>query len=62
MVLIYQGIALSRTMWQLEFPAMGISRGWLYISVSVGFGLSLLLALRPKRWWPAPAAEPPGTT
>ena len=61
-VLVYQSIALSRTMWLLAFPAMGISRGWLYISVSVGFGLSLLLALRPRRWWPAPADEPPTTT
>ena len=61
-VLIYQGIVLSRTMWLLEFPAMGISRAWLYISVPVGFGLSLLLALRPPHWWPATTAETPSST
>jgi len=60
--LVYQGIMLSRTMWPLEFPAMGISRAWLYISVPVGFGLSLLLASRPRRWWPVPSAETPTST
>jgi TRAP-type C4-dicarboxylate transport system permease small subunit len=54
--LVYQGILLSRTMWPLEFPAMGISRGWLYLSVPAGFGLSLLLVLRPRRWGPAASA------
>ena len=61
-ILVYQGIMLSRTMWPLEFPAMGISRAWLYVSVPVGFGLSLLLALRPRRWWPAHRAETPTST
>ncbi len=61
-VLIYQGIVLSKTMWALEFPAMGISRAWLYISVPVGLGLSLLLVLRPRRWWPTAAPETPTST
>lgn len=61
-ILVYQGIALSRTMWPLAFPAMGISRAWLYISVPAGFGLSLLLAMRPRRWRPVPSTQPPTTT
>ncbi len=61
-VLVYQGISLSRTMWPLEFPAMGVSRAWLYLSVPVGFGLSLLLAMRPRGWWRVPASEPPTST
>lgn len=58
-ILVYQGVALSMRMWALEFPAMGVSRSLLYLSVPVGFGLSLLLALRPKAWWPAAPVEPP---
>jgi TRAP-type C4-dicarboxylate transport system permease small subunit len=61
-VLVYQGITLSVKMWMLAFPAMGISRAWLYLSVPVGLGLSLLLALRPRRWWPAATDEAPTTT
>lgn len=45
-VLIHQGIALSLRMASLEFPAMGVSRSLLYVSVPVGFAFSLLFALR----------------
>ncbi len=61
-VLVYQGIALSSKMWSLEFPAMGVSRAFLYLSVPVGFGLSMLLALRPRSLWPTPPVEPPAST
>jgi TRAP-type C4-dicarboxylate transport system permease small subunit len=46
LVLIWQGIALSARMWTLEFPAMGVSRSLLYLSVPVGFAFSLWFALR----------------
>jgi TRAP-type C4-dicarboxylate transport system permease small subunit len=54
-VLIYQGIRLSVRMWPLEFPAMGVTRSLLYLSVPVGFAFSLYFALRSLR-----SAQPPG--
>jgi TRAP-type C4-dicarboxylate transport system permease small subunit len=57
-VLIWQGIALSQRMAPIEFPAMEITRAWLYASVPVGFAFVLLFALRQLV---APHA-PPGST
>ena len=45
-VLIWQGVSLSVRMAGIEFPAMGVTRAWLYVSVPVGFSLLLLFALR----------------
>jgi TRAP-type C4-dicarboxylate transport system permease small subunit len=45
-VLTVQGLALSQRMWPLEFPALGITRSLLYLSVPIGFGVSLVFALR----------------
>jgi TRAP-type C4-dicarboxylate transport system permease small subunit len=53
-VLIWQGVALSMRMWPLEFPAMGVSRSLLYLSVPVGFAFSLVFALRSLRTGAAP--------
>ena len=54
-LLVYQGIALSARMWPLEFPAMGVTRSLLYLSVPIGFAFTLLFALRG-----AVRREPPG--
>jgi TRAP-type C4-dicarboxylate transport system permease small subunit len=35
-VFIWQGVSLTVTTWSLEFPAMEISRGYLYLSLPVG--------------------------
>jgi TRAP-type C4-dicarboxylate transport system permease small subunit len=45
-ILIWQGIALSLRMWVIQFPAMEVTRAWLYLSVPVGFAFSLAFALR----------------
>lgn len=45
-VLLWQGIVISLRMWTLEYPAMGISRSAIYLSVTVGAMFSLLFALR----------------
>jgi TRAP-type C4-dicarboxylate transport system permease small subunit len=34
--MVWQGISLVSTTWSLEFPAMQISRGYLYLSLPVG--------------------------
>jgi len=49
MLLVYQGVALSLRMWPLEFPAMGVTRSLLYLSVPIGFAFTLLFALRGPR-------------
>jgi TRAP-type C4-dicarboxylate transport system permease small subunit len=41
-VLIWQGIALTQRTWILLYPAMEISRGFLYLSVPVCFTIGLL--------------------
>ena len=45
-VLIWQGIALALRTWPLLYPAMEISRAWLYLTVPVGAFFSLLFAVR----------------
>lgn len=41
LVFIWQGFSLVATTWSLEFPAMEISRGYLYISLPIGACLML---------------------
>jgi TRAP-type C4-dicarboxylate transport system permease small subunit len=55
-LLIYEGIALSVRMWPLEFPAMGVTRSLLYLSVPAGCVFSLLFVLR-SRWTREPPAS-----
>ena len=45
-VLIWQGVALARQTLPLEYPAMGVSRAWLYGAVPVCFAIGLAFALR----------------
>jgi TRAP-type transport system small permease protein len=48
-VVIWQGVALSLQTLPLEYPAMGVSRAWLYASAPAGFAIGLacvLVALR----------------
>lgn len=35
-IFIWQGFSLAMTTWSLEFPAMEISRGYLYLSLPLG--------------------------
>lgn len=42
LVVIWQGIALSLQTLPLEYPAMGVSRSWLYASAPVGFAIGLV--------------------
>ena len=55
-LLIYEGIALSVRMWPLEFPAMGVTRSLLYLSVPVGCLFSLLFVLH-SLWTRQPPAS-----
>lgn len=45
---IWQGMKLTITTWSLEFPAMEISRGYLYLSLPVGACLMAVAVL--KTW------------
>ena len=45
-VLIVQGTRLTAATWSLEYPAMGLPRGLLYLAVPVGFGLVVIELLR----------------
>lgn len=55
LVLVWQGVALSMKMWALAYPAMEISRSWLYLTVPVGAAFTILFAAR-SLW----LREPPG--
>jgi len=44
-VFIWQGFSLVTTTWSLEFPAMEISRGYLYLSLPIGACLMLAAIL-----------------
>jgi TRAP-type transport system small permease protein len=46
---IYQGFTLTRTTWSLEFPALEISRGYLYVSLPIGACLMVLAILLAHR-------------
>ncbi|RPI05369.1 MAG: TRAP transporter small permease [Zetaproteobacteria bacterium] len=49
-ILIWQGVSLTTTTWSLEFPAMEISRGYLYLSLPVGASLMVVaILLSPRR-------------
>ncbi|MFB3816895.1 MAG: TRAP transporter small permease [Candidatus Methylomirabilales bacterium] len=48
-VFIWQGLVLTGITWSLEFPAMEISRGYLYVSLPVGACLMVLAMLYARR-------------
>jgi TRAP-type C4-dicarboxylate transport system permease small subunit len=48
-VFIWQGFSLTMITWSLEFPAMEISRGYLYVSLPVGACLMVLAILLSRR-------------
>jgi len=49
-VFIWQGFSLTATTWSLEFPALEISRGYLYLSLPLGACLMLVaILLSPRR-------------
>jgi len=48
-VFIWQGFSLVTTTWSLEFPAMEISRGYLYLSLPIGACLMLVAILLSSR-------------
>ncbi len=45
---VWQGVRLCTTTWGLEFPAMEISRGYLYLSLPLG--AALMIAAVVERW------------
>ena len=49
---VWQGASLTLTTWSLEFPAMEISRGYLYLAIPVG---AILMAIGLIESWRAPA-------
>lgn len=58
-VFLWQGVRLTITTWSLQFPAMEISRGYLYLSLPVGaclMGLAIFQQWR-GRGLEAPAQE-----
>ncbi len=51
---VWQGIKLTGTTWSLEFPAMEISRGYLYVSFPVG---CILMVIGIVQSWRRPRPE-----
>jgi len=51
---LWQGIKLTATTWSLEFPALEISRGYLYASFPVG---CVLMAIGIVQSWRVPRPE-----
>jgi C4-dicarboxylate transporter DctQ subunit len=49
LIIIWQGVNLALMTWGLEYPAMQISRGYLYASLPVG-GALMALAIIIARW------------
>jgi TRAP-type C4-dicarboxylate transport system permease small subunit len=45
---VWQGVRLCVTTWGLEFPAMEISRGYLYLSLPLGAALMIVAIV--ERW------------
>ncbi len=45
---VWQGVRLCATTWGLEFPAMEISRGYLYLSLPLG--AALMIAAVVEQW------------
>jgi len=56
-IFAWQGIRLTITTWGLEFPAMEISRGYLYASLPVG---ACLMGWAIFQGWRGRGLEPPG--
>lgn len=54
---VWQGIRLMATTWSLEFPAMEISRGYLYLAFPVG---AMLMAVGILESWRRPSADAQG--
>jgi TRAP-type C4-dicarboxylate transport system permease small subunit len=54
-IFIWQGVSLTVTTWSLEFPAMEISRGYLYISLPVGACLMVVAIV--LSWQRSPRAR-----
>jgi TRAP-type C4-dicarboxylate transport system permease small subunit len=48
-IFIWQGFSLVMTTWSLEFPAMEISRGYLYLSLPLGACMMLVAILVSSR-------------
>jgi TRAP-type C4-dicarboxylate transport system permease small subunit len=48
-IFMWQGFRLTVTTWSLEFPAMEISRGYLYASLPIGACLMVLAILLTRR-------------
>jgi len=48
-IFVWQGFTLTVTTWSLEFPAMEISRGYLYASLPIGACLMVLGILLTRR-------------
>jgi TRAP-type C4-dicarboxylate transport system permease small subunit len=46
---VWQGVTLTLKTWSLEFPAMEISRGYLYLSLPAGAALMILAVLEAWR-------------
>jgi TRAP-type C4-dicarboxylate transport system permease small subunit len=57
-VLIWQGIGLAERTVALRYPAMGISRAFLYVAVPVCFGLLLINLVRAVLSPVEPSADP----
>jgi TRAP-type C4-dicarboxylate transport system permease small subunit len=58
---VWQGVRLTLTTWSLEFPALEISRGYLYLSLPVGASLMIVaLLLRLRGGSPPAGAEAEG--
>jgi len=52
---VWQGVGLCLKTWSLEFPAMEISRGYLYLSLPVGASLMGVAVV--EAWWERRAAR-----
>lgn len=60
LVFVWQGFSLTLTTWSLEFPAMEISRGYLYVSLPVAACLMIIaLILGWRQMWGANAPRTP---
>jgi TRAP-type C4-dicarboxylate transport system permease small subunit len=59
LVFAWQGFRLTATTWSLEFPAMEISRGYLYVSLPIAACLMMAgLILNWRLGWEAPTPHP----
>jgi TRAP-type C4-dicarboxylate transport system permease small subunit len=54
---VWQGVTLTIRTWSLEFPAMEISRGYLYLSLPIGASLMIVAVL--KAWQREPRLGAP---